>query len=91
MKKCILPILAVAAIVVLAVFNMNINLQKNSMSDVALTNVEALATGEGIFTKDCYLGIDVGYTTYWIRYTNCFSCGTAYGTNIWDPNHCYIF
>jgi hypothetical protein len=46
MKKCILPILAVAAIVVLAVFNMNINLQKSSMSDVALTNVEALADDE---------------------------------------------
>jgi hypothetical protein len=46
MKKIICGSIAVLAIAATIVFNVNLNTQSKKLSDISLTNVEALADGE---------------------------------------------
>jgi hypothetical protein len=46
MKKIICGSIAVLAIAATIVFNVNLNTQSEKLSDISLTNVEALADGE---------------------------------------------
>lgn len=54
MKKKILGVVTVAAIVVMAGWNFNQSKNEVVLSDLALANVEALANGETGEGKDCY-------------------------------------
>ena len=47
MKKIILSGIAIFAIAALATFNVNINTQENGLSDISLSNIEALASEGG--------------------------------------------
>ena len=55
MKKKLFGSIAVLAIVTVASWNVGVNLnsQKNELSDLLLENVEALATGEGSRGIEC--------------------------------------
>ena len=53
MKKKILGGLALLAIAAVAAWNVNFNSHKNLISDVALTNVEALAQESGYCPNGC--------------------------------------
>ena len=46
-KKKIFGSIAVLAIVAMAAFNVNVNLDGNKLLDISLTNIEALADPEG--------------------------------------------
>jgi hypothetical protein len=64
MKKFILGGVAAIVIAVLAVVNVNLNSQNdNLLSDLALANVEALASGEGGTTVTTCLGLWGSCTT----------------------------
>ncbi len=66
----------VAMVAVAAAWNINENNNEVSLSDLALENVEALASGEDI--TQCIIAY-----CYWSRYDNCdYSCdGVSYSSS----------
>ncbi|MDR0698525.1 MAG: hypothetical protein LBG28_04820 [Tannerella sp.] len=52
-KKRTFGFLAILAIAAMAAWNVNVNIQKDRLSDILLENVEALAW-EHVSTLDCY-------------------------------------
>jgi len=52
MKKILISV-AIIAIAVVASFNVNFHSQENSLAEIGLANVEALADGESGNTYDC--------------------------------------
>ena len=73
MKKKILSIAVVAAVAVAAAWGFNQSKNEMALSDVALSNVEALAGGED--ASDCIIA-----NCYWNSYNTCdYTCnGTSY-------------
>ena len=61
MKKKIVSAVFVAAIAIAAGYTMKQNAEKNDLSDIALANVEALASGESGSTdrEDCERASDI--------------------------------
>lgn len=55
MKKKIFVGIAVLAIAVVIVFNVNMSTQKNSISLLSLANIEALANESGTSAKWCFI------------------------------------
>ena len=53
MKKKVVSIIGLAAIGAVAAFNANIGSRAESLSDIALANIEALADNEGGDTLSC--------------------------------------
>ena len=73
MKKKIFSVVATVAVVAAAGWSYQQSKQYDGMSELALANVEALATGEdgGYGPKECNLNI-VNGTTYFVR--DCSNC-----------------
>jgi hypothetical protein len=88
MKKMIIGGVAAIVIAVLAGVNVNLNSQsENLLSDLALANVEALASGEGgggTITYQCWQTVTGSSTaSYLIEKTYCLTC-TALPTTSWS-------
>jgi hypothetical protein len=81
MKKKMLGIIAFAAIAAVAGWNYNQNMNNVNLSDLALENVEALASGEG--GGACDGCSDIGWGTSKILECDCnydhFSCCNRWG------------
>lgn len=60
MKKCVLLVMLILFIG----YNL-ISSEKKTMTELMLTNVEALADGESIDTPDCISGGDGCYNGFW--------------------------
>jgi len=76
MKKKLLGCLAVLAIAAVAAWNVNFNSQKNLMSDIALANVEALASE--IIGNPTYCMLYCPVDPYW--YCNVYEGGAPKAT-----------
>ena len=87
MKK-LLGIIAIAAVTAAAGWNFSQNQNEGELSDLALANVEALASGEGSGIYPCWLGWDNGSPGYYFEYTDCADCSTHTATSLWDQSKC---
>ena len=77
MKKNILKATLVAAIALVASVNVYNAQQSDAMSELALANVEALASGEGV-TITCSRSCSDGIGRCWIRSNSGYCAFTGY-------------
>lgn len=79
MKKKILGgmVIAIAAV---AAFNVNFNSQDNSLLEISLANIEALANDESGTGETCYNSITTK-ESHKVLY--CGTCTYVYGTDSW--------
>jgi len=83
MKRKIIGLIAVAAIALTMALNMNLNAKNNSLSDISLANVEALARVEEKGGEPCNDGwrSEVGALLRWCVDCQITCLGGIYGVN----------
>ena len=91
MKKKVFLIIGLAAIVSITVFNIRVNLSSDSLSELALANIEALARNEtGAGEKlSCYLTVSNSGSGNQTHQTYCGDCKATLCRSWWDSSECY--
>lgn len=92
MKKKTLKIAVAAMVVAAAGYGLFLNQSKdNGMSELALANVEALATGESGYSVACYTtftGADWFHKDQY--FVDCYTCQRDKGRNLLDRGECIV-
>ena len=92
MKKKTLKIAVATMVVAAAGYGLFLNQSKdNGMSELALANVEALATGESGHSVTCYTtftGADWFHKDQY--FVDCYTCQRDKGRNLLDRGECIV-
>ena len=92
MKKKTLKIAVATMVVVAAGYGLFLNQSKdNGMSELALANVEALATGESGYSVACYTtftGADWFHKDQY--FVDCYTCKRDKGRKLTDQGKCVV-